>query len=239
MRHLKYKRPESGERLVATLSGGDLSFGLAPDAAKETFHVNLAETIERHSVDHGVIAIGKKGDAVFAVETTTVSVAYRSNPYLGAVGTNRRDTPLSVYREASGETGCPVAYLLTPRKGCALDEATLYWFDSGLTTVDGSPLKCPDAPIAPEFLRAWMPIEIEGPESVIAGSTASYRVVAPAGVDVYLEATAGVLDRSRVRNGETVNLVTLAATATGPAKIKAGYRYWPGKSEKSITINVA
>ena len=57
---------------------------------------------------------------------------------------------------------------------------------------------------------------------------------------IYLEATAGVLNRQRVlldENGQGSFALTAADLAPGETlRIKSGFRYFPGAFEKSVTV---
>lgn len=226
-------------RVHASLIGSALTYRIGEEASPVECAVDLLDVIAKFSQDHGVIAIGSKNGEAFVVETTAISIGLRGSPFVETNGLARRDTPMGVYRSFTDASAVPVCYLLTPRKGCALDEATVYWFfNQGVTDiiVDGSPLIADDAPIMPELLAEWLPIALEGPDAVPADGSAGFTVHAPVGTEVHLEATAGTLSRARARDGDAVVLTALGLTPGATARIKAGYKFWPSKIERTVSV---
>ena len=216
--------------------------------------VDLAEIVAKYSQDHGVIAIGQKGDQLLVVETTAISVGYRGSPYVGTYNLARRDSPLAVYRSLGGPS-YPAILLLTPYRGCALDDCSLFFFDSSETasypafdrvpsytygrvdiSVDGETLVAQTVGLPPSFLSGWLPISLTGPTGVGAGGSISLVVSAPPGTEVYLEALAGSLSRSRARSGDVVTLSAIDLPPGTRVRIKAGYKYWPGKTDVEIEV---
>lgn len=115
------------------------------------------------------------------------------------------------------------------------------------------PLEC-NEPIggmtAADFLGMQFVPEIVGPATVSAESpSASYSIqlrdadgapVAASG-SIYLDATAGNLNRYRVELDETgagsFDLLTAGLAAGDTTKIKAGFRYFPGAFDHVVTIS--
>lgn len=239
MTHIKFVTLAVQQQVRASLVGSVLTYRIGEETDSVEYEFDLCDVIAKFSQDHGVIAIGSKEGEAFVVETTAISIGLRGSPYVETNGLARRDTPMGVYRSFAGPGGFPVCYLLTPRKGCALDEVTVYWFfNQGVTdiTVDGSPLIADGAPIMPELLAEWLPIALEGPDAVPADGSAGFTVRAPVGAEVHLEATAGTLSRARARDGDAVVLTALGLTPGATARIKAGYKFWPSKIERTVTV---
>ena len=105
-----------------------------------------------------------------------------------------------------------------------------------IITSEGSALVAEDGPVIGAFLQTWLPITLEGDGSVNAGQATAFKVRAPEGAVVFLEATAGVLNRSRAINGDVVTLDANGLRSGETLRIKAGYRFWPSKVEKSYTV---
>lgn len=102
---------------------------------------------------------------------------------------------------------------------------------------------------AVDFLGMQFVPEITGPASVSAQSqSASYSIqlrdadgaAVAASASIYLEATAGNLNRYRVELDDTgagtFELLTAGLAAGDTAKIKAGFRYFPGVYDQVVTI---
>ena len=239
MKFIKYpskaQRPNFAVKLVADAL--NFRFGL-DDLEPSDITVNLQDLVDRHSQDHGCVVIGIKDESVLAYEANAMTVSTRLSPHSRPQGSIKSSTPLSTYREAGG-ADMPLAYLLTPTKGCALEECTLYFFAEDkpmIITSEGSSLVAEDGPVIGVFLQTWLPISLEGDGSVNAGQATAFKVRAPEGAVVFLEATAGVLNRSRAINGDVVTLDANGLRSGETLRIKAGYRFWPSKVEKSYTV---
>lgn len=216
--------------------------------------VDLANVIANFSQDHGCIAIGEKSGSLFIIETTAVSVARRTTPEINTFNTGRGDSPLAIYRSLGGGA-YPAMLVMTPFKGCTLADCTLYFFDSSGETIypatsesaattvgnvklelDGRPLRAVDVGKTSEFFSSWLPISLQGPAQAPANSSIALSVSALDGADIYLEATAGALNRSRARNGDVITLDSTGLPKGTQIRIKAGYKFWPGKSDHLIDV---
>lgn len=247
--------------VIAHIDGAVIRFDVGMNVAEDNLlTIDLADVVEKYSQDHGCIAIGKKDNVPFVIETTAITLYYRGSPFVDTHGTARRDTPLSVYRGAIGEQSYPVGYLMTPFKGCALNDCTFYAFGSAhirdlpveegavipegqatshgsvVFTVDGVPLDTPSVELTPTWLNNWLPITLTGPTSVATGESASYTVNAPVGTTVYLEGVVGSIDRARAVNGDILTFSTGALQPGTIGRIKAGYKYWEGSSNTEIAV---
>jgi len=220
------------------LTGSTLTFSMSigEEDAPEIV-ANLSEIISKYSQDHGIIAVGQKDGNLLVAETTAISVGYRGSPFIGEYNTARRDSALAVYRSL-GTTGYPAIFILTPYRGCSLEECTLYFFESAdfEVTVNGQPLAGEEIERLADYLATWLPISFAGPTTVSAGGQVELTLACPDHVEVYLESTAGILNRSRAKNGDIVRLDLDDLPASTVARIKAGYKFWPGKIDYSITV---
>ena len=86
------------------------------------------------------------------------------------------------------------------------------------------------------FLDTWLPITIEGPDTIAAGVKQVYTVKATPKAVVQLSADIGIINRSRVINGTNFILDTEGLNVGEEVTIKAGYKYWDGVSTKKITL---
>lgn len=258
IRHILDSHPFN---VIAHIEGSIISFDVGINVSESSLlTVNLDEVVEKYSQDHGCIAIGKKDNSAFVLETTAITLYYRGSPFVDTHGTARRDTPLSVYRGAIGEQSYPVGYLMTPFKGCSLSDCTFYSFGSSnikdipvsegavvpegqatttgnvVFTVNGVSLDTPSVDLTPTWLNNWLPITLTGPASVATGEKASYTVNAPVGTTVYLEGIVGSIDRTRAVNGDIITFSAGSLPAGTTGRIKAGYKYWEGSSNTEIAI---
>lgn len=242
------------QQLRFSLDGDLLTYSFSLEEGEPSHTVNLRDVVRDYSQDHGVIAIGDNKGRPVVVEVTTLSYANRSLRNLNEDGTAWRSSPLAAYRDVSS-TFYPACMILTPFKGCDLDSCTLYFFGSPGTitypatnlspaatigqtqvSVNGEPLSAAPAPRLTEFLNSWLPISLVGGSQVAVGGSLALTVVAPDEPEVYLEALAGTLSRSRARNGDVVVLNAANLVPGTTARIKAGYKYWPGKIELSVDV---
>ena len=79
-------------------------------------------------------------------------------------------------------------------------------------------------------------IKIEGPEKAPPDKYVDLTANCISGGDIYLEATAGLLNRSRAKSGQRIQLDTRGLEAGEELVIKAGYKFWPGIAQKRIVI---
>lgn len=127
-----------------------------------------------------------------------------------------------------------LAWLITPYKGCSLEDATLLLYDDG--QIDLSGLNISEA-VENFRYRAFPSIDINGPFTISPGETISLSVTqAIPGTVIYLEATSGVLNKSRLSGSGTVQLAAQELDSGDQIKIKAGYRHWTGDAEHIITV---
>lgn len=238
-----------------SLSGNVLTFNLRAGSDDSQAKVaDLASIVASCSQDHGCIAIGERDGEVFSVETTALSISQRLTPTANQRPSGRSDSPLAIYHSQGG-VGYPALFVLTPFKGCQLNDCTLYFMDSaGETTyeatemspsltvgnvsisVDGQTLQAQSVGTLFEFFSDWIPVDLQGADTAISGQIATFTVSAGENTEVFLESTAGVLNRSRAKNGDTVVLDTSGIPAGESIRIKAGYKFWPGKTDKVIAL---
>ena len=237
------------------IAGSILSFKFwIENPPADAFTVDLATVVSELSQDHGVIPVGLKDDASFWVETISYSVLVRGPSKASPEGVVRQDTPLAIFKSLGG-VGYPAVVVLTPFRGCSLNDCSLYFFGSSGTgeypatdrtpacsygsvsiSIDGSPLVAQTVGLLPQYLNTWLPISFSGGSEVPSGGSLALTVIAPDGPEVYLEATAGTLSRARARNGDVVVLHAADLPPGTRARIKAGYKYWPGKTDFMVDV---
>jgi hypothetical protein len=140
-------------------------------------------------------------------------------------------------------------YLLTPVRDCTLEDAVLVFHGvdnepetptKDQTThklfVDGKLQSPPELPSLKMFLESWLPIDIKGPAKMKPDMIADFTIGAPEGAVVYIEATAGIINRMRARNGQNFSLETRGLETGEEIAIKAGYKFWPGVAEKRVVL---
>ena len=127
-----------------------------------------------------------------------------------------------------------LAWLITPHKGCSLEDATLLLYDDG--QIDLSSLTINET-VEDLRYRAFPVIGIDGPSTVSPGDSVSLSVTqAIPGAVIYLQTTAGVLNKSRLSSSGTVQITAQGLDSGDQIKIKAGYRHWTGDAEHIITV---
>ena len=125
-------------------------------------------------------------------------------------------------------------WLLTPYKGCSLDEATLLLYDDG--HVDLSTLSIDEFIDGVPF-KPYPPITINAPQVIVCDQSIDIDITQTIpGTSIRLEATAGVLNRSRINHSALVRLTAQGLAPGQQIKIKAGYQYWTGDAEHLITV---
>ena len=134
--------------------------------------------------------------------------------------------------------GCPLVTVATPYKGCSIDEADIIVFMDNSVQPVGWEFTRQIQSFTPYVQQQFVaPITIAGPGTAQAGNAVTFQVVAPhAKQTIYLEATAGVLNRQRLSGSGSVRLDTTGLDSGETIKLKAGYRYWPGDAEKQIKL---
>jgi hypothetical protein len=227
---------------------------------------NLAEIIGRYSEDHGCIALcytPRFKDELVWHETTRFTYGERissdrSYSSMMQDGLSINDTPQKRGRHNAASPAAilkqrldatPVLYLLTPARGCSVNNSIIVFHgvdpDPGIPeefrtthslSVDGNIQAPPMMPSLKMFLESWLPIAIGGPDLIPADQTAKYLLTNMQGGEIYLEATGGILNRSRAKNGQQVLLDTRGLETGEEITIKAGYKFWPGISQKKIAI---
>jgi hypothetical protein len=80
-------------------------------------------------------------------------------------------------------------------------------------------------------------IEIMGDNTMSVNSEKNYVIsCSDPEIEVYLETTKGIINYSRVYSGTSITLSSSNLTVGDEIKLKTGFKYWSGKSEKIITI---
>jgi hypothetical protein len=81
-----------------------------------------------------------------------------------------------------------------------------------------------------EFLNNWLPISIK------EISDHCYVVEADTQADIYLWASAGVLNRTKCKSGVQFNLNVEGLYKGEIVEIKAGYKFWPNISKFKVVV---
>lgn len=227
---------------------------------------DLAEIIDQYSEDHGCIALcytpRSKNELIWH-ETTRFTYGERissdrSYTSMMQIGLSINDTPQKLGRHNAASPAAilkqrldatPILYLLTPSRRCAVEDAIIVFHgvdpDPSIPeelrtthslTLDGNLQAPPMMPSLKMFLEKWLPIRINGPDSIRADQTEKYLLTNTHGGEIYVEATGGVLNRSRAKSGQRIQLDTRGLEAGEEIIIKAGYKFWSGISQKKIEI---
>lgn len=236
-------------------SGDELEFNLSGVGDAPNWNsVSLSEAVAQYSQDHGCIAIGEINNQPFVCETTAISVSRRMTSSINLFNTERSDSPLAVYRSLGGGA-YPATLIFTPYKGCSLSECVVYLFDSAGPSIyeetnsspsmtvgvvkfeiDGRPVRAPEVGKTSDFFNEWLPISVNGPGTILLGGKADFTIDAHQNTEIYLESTAGTLNRSRAKNGDVVTLDAAGLSSGEIVRIKAGYKFWPGKVDLHIEV---
>ena len=227
---------------------------------------DLPDIIKKYGEDHGCIALcysPKFTDDLIWHETTRFSCAERiaSNKSYASImeigfsvndspavrGRHNAASPAWVLKQRLDAT--PFLYLLTPVRDCKLEDAVLVFHgvDNEPETptkyqtnhklfVDGKLQSPPALPSLKMFLESWLPIEIKGPAKMKPDTIADFIIGAPEGAVVYIETTAGIINRMRARNGQKFSLETRGLETGEEIAIKAGYKFWPGVAETRVVL---
>jgi hypothetical protein len=124
-------------------------------------------------------------------------------------------------------------WLITPYKGCSLEDATLLLTDDG--HIDLSELTV-DEYVDTRF-RAYQPIVINAPQVIGCDQSVDIDIVQTIpGTSIRLEASSGVLNRTRLDRSGSVRLTAQGLDPGEQITIKAGYKYWTSDTEHIITV---
>jgi hypothetical protein len=245
------------------LNGSMLTVSSREDDAT-TYDLN--EIIARYGEDHGCVALafGAIRSELVWHETTRMSSLYRTpmgksytsllqdmysiNTDLAATGRYNASSPAWALNEAGNLI--PILFLMTPYRGCSVDELTIVYHDVRYpdapeghvpTThqfiLNGQLLTdVPEMRSIKEWLGAWLPITFDGPDAVAADSVVQYEINADTAADLYVTATAGVINRSLAKTGQVLTLDTRGLAVGETIEIKGGYKFWPNASKKVVTV---
>lgn len=170
--------------------------------------------------DHGFILISAENSAIpeFTIEQTITSTSSsKINP--------------RVYKSEN----LRFALILTPSKLSQPDDLTVCFWDDG--QIDLSNITLDGVVVPGERIRAADSIEFTAPEIAEAGQPVEILVSYPVpNTTIYLETTAGTLNRSRMNSAGTVLLNTEGLNPGDSIKVKAGYKYWSGDAEAIIQL---
>jgi hypothetical protein len=80
-------------------------------------------------------------------------------------------------------------------------------------------------------------VEIVGDNTMSVNSEKNYVIsCSDPEIEIYLETTKGIINYSRVYSGTSITLSSSNLNVGDEIKLKSGFKYWSGKSEKIITI---
>jgi hypothetical protein len=225
----------------------DKQDGLGITQTKDTF--SLSELITNFSQDHGCIAlIARKMNTsdespMLALETTQLSLphkvtsgsSFESEPT--TPGKNLSGSPYAMVSERYGSYA--YVYILTPTVNCAIEDLIIIYRDSGSAeiTVNDSPINFA-VPIESTklFLDTWMPIAVDGPDTISVDGINTYTVTSTPNAIVYISSDIGIINRSRVVSGKTFTLNASGLEVGETITIKTGYKFWHGVTDKVITV---
>jgi hypothetical protein len=240
------------EKNEITISGDSIVINILdhtkPDIGLQEYSggFSISELLDQHSQDHGCIAIfpGQytPNTPLIAIETTQLSLPNKTgvNTSLNTAetlpGKQFAGSPFSVI--SSKFNSYTFVYILTPFKGCSKEDAIFVYRDSSNAEVTADNQKVEGAKInsLKAYLDTWMPITINGPDTITAGVKQVYTVSATPKATVELSADIGVINRSRVLNGGNFILDTEGLNVGEVINIKTGYKFWNGLSTKTITL---
>lgn len=225
----------------------DNAEGLGITKTKDTF--KLSELIANFSQDHGCIALiprkmtSSDESPMLAMETTQLSLphkvasgeSFESEPT--TPGKNLSGSPYAMIAERYGSYG--YVYILTPTVNCAVEDLIIVYRDSlsAEVTVDDEPITSA-VPIQSTklFLDTWMPITIDGPDTISVDGINTYTVTSTPNAVIYVSADIGIINRSRVTSGKSFTLNASGLEAGETITIKSGYKFWHGVTDKVITV---
>jgi hypothetical protein len=80
-------------------------------------------------------------------------------------------------------------------------------------------------------------LEIVGDDTMSVNSEKSYLIsCSDPEIEIYLETTKGIINYSRVYSGTSITLSSSNLSVGDEIKLKAGFKYWSGKTEKIINV---
>jgi hypothetical protein len=80
-------------------------------------------------------------------------------------------------------------------------------------------------------------VEIVGDNTMSVNSEKNYVIsCSDPEIEIYLETTKGIINYSRVYSGTSITLSSSNLNVGDEIKLKAGFKYWSGKSEKIINV---
>jgi hypothetical protein len=139
-------------------------------------------------------------------------------------------------------------YIITPYIGCTLDECSLIYRSTigaeiGNTyahfVLNGNTFAyntAPDSKSMKTFMRNYLPITFNGPNTVSANSTAIYTVTANTQANLYLTVSSGTINRLKCKSGQTITLNTAGLSSGEIIELSGGYKFYPNTSKIDITI---
>lgn len=241
----KNKVTIEGDNITIEIEDNTQASGIGVTKAIGTF--SLSDLISKFSQDHGCIALFPKNmystesSDIIALETTQLSLPEKTVSGENFVseettpGKHLSGSPFSVIAGRYGSYG--YVYVLTPSVDCSADDLIIVVRENNAEiTVNGSEPSTETIPSMKQFLDAWLPITIEGADTIKANETQQYTVQSPANTMVYLESDIGIINRSRVASGGSFQLDASGLNTGEKIKIKTGYKFWHGVSEKVITV---
>jgi len=210
------------------------------------WNINLSELISNYSQDHGCIAVFPTqfvpDSSYTAIETTQLSfpartgINFSQNHSETMAGKQMAGSPFSVI--TNNFASYAFLYVLTPYKNCSVDEIVLVFRDAptGTCTKNGSIITANKLSSMKIFLDSWLPITINGPSSITVGTSESYSISSQDGCIIYLSSDQGIINKSRIKNGGSFLLDSTGLNVGDSIVIKAGYKFWAGITDKTISI---
>jgi hypothetical protein len=220
---------------------------------------DLQGVINNYSTDHGCIVLADHNNSnnvqeYVWIETTHLTSLYRT-PYgksyssLNSANNSIKtdNTSAGQYNYASpswavtqiNEKYRPIFFILTPSENCNLNDCVVIYRDATegtnhtSMTIDGTALTNSNVATLQSvktFLNEWNPI------SFATVNSTAFVVTANTTGNIYLNSTAGVLNRTVAKSGQTVVINTSGLTPGENITVKAGYRYYPNISNTILTV---
>ena len=128
-----------------------------------------------------------------------------------------------------------LALIWTPAKTSSTENISIFVFDDG--NLDVSSLDVIQELDTVSEVTSTQSVSISAPSEVTAGKDVELSIQQHIpGTTIYLEATSGMLARTRITTSGIVLLKTESLLPGEVIKVKAGYKYWTGESEVLIHL---
>ena len=258
MNFLKLTTNRTLSKNEVTISGNTLTISIVDTNEQQNTSVDipafsftgtfdLSEIISNYSQDHGCIAIHPvnmmDGGQLVVTETTQLSL-----PEKVAIGDSYTSVDTTTGKYYSGSPFSVIntryrsycyLYILTPYANCNVSDLIIVYRDTPNAVIlnDGSSVSSNAITSMKAYLDAWLPITVNGPTTITAGSSQSYTINSQEGTTVYLTLDNGITNRTKIKNGQSFLINTEGLSSGEVITVKLGYKYWASVSEFQITLD--